>query len=36
MRCGHALDITSVDWSFLTITAVQVATLTNGPLTLVW
>jgi hypothetical protein len=35
MRCGHALNITSVEWSFLKITAVRVATLTNGPLELV-
>jgi hypothetical protein len=34
MRCGHALNITSVEWSFLKITAIRVTNLSNGPLTL--
>lgn len=35
MRCGHALNITSDEWSFLKITAIRVGTLSNGPLELV-
>jgi hypothetical protein len=34
MRCGHALNITSDEWSFLKITAIRVGTLSNGPLEL--
>jgi hypothetical protein len=35
MRCGHAVALTSGEWSFLKITAIRVGTLTNGPLTLI-
>jgi hypothetical protein len=35
MRCGHALALTADQWSFLKITAIRAAALTNGPLELV-